>query len=122
MDMINKIYKMFIFSLAVQICFLTSPVAQAQRSVPPAAFKDPERKQKLAAAFPEIEKLCKASAERMPGAVMGVIVDGELVWVKAAGVRETDKNAVVTPETVFRIASMTKSFTAMAILKLRDEG
>jgi CubicO group peptidase (beta-lactamase class C family) len=58
----------------------------------------------------------------MPGAVMGVIVDGELVWVKAAGVRETENKAPVTPETVFRIASMTKSFTAMAILKLRDEG
>ena len=133
--MINKTYKMFIFSLAVQICLLTLPIAQAQRrvatgSVPPAAFKDPERGRKLAAAFPEIEKLFKASAERMPGAVMGVVVDGELVWVKAAGVREvssategnraTDK--AVTPETVFRIASMTKSFTAMAILKLRDEG
>ncbi|HKV37509.1 MAG TPA: serine hydrolase domain-containing protein [Pyrinomonadaceae bacterium] len=107
---------------------MTGPVAQAQKSMPPAAFKDPERKQKLAAAFPEIEKLFKASAERMPGAVMGVIVDGELVWVKTAGVREASSNPnesnkpPVTPETVFRIASMTKSFTAMAILKLRDEG
>lgn len=133
--MINMTYKMFIFSLVVQICLLTVPVARAQRrvatgSLPPSVFKDPERKQKLAAAFPEIEKLFKASAERMPGAVMGVIVDGELVWVKTAGVREFansagDANvtkAAVTPETVFRIASMTKSFTAMAILKLRDEG
>src|ERR1700754_993307 len=103
------------------------PVSHAQKrvatgSVPLAAFKDPERKKKLASAFPEIEKLFKASAERMPGAVMGVVVDGELVWVKVAGVRETENKAPVTPETVFRIASMTKSFTAMAILKLRDEG
>ena len=45
-----------------------------------------------------------------------------IVWVKAAGVRETATKAPVTPDTVFRIASMTKSFTAMAILKLRDEG
>lgn len=109
------------------ITLLVAPVPQAQKrvaagSVPPSSFKDPERKQKLAAAFPEIEKLFKASAERMPGAVMGVIVDGELVWVKAAGIRETDSKAPVTPETVFRIASMTKSFTAMAVLKLRDEG
>ncbi|HEY0727216.1 MAG TPA: serine hydrolase domain-containing protein, partial [Pyrinomonadaceae bacterium] len=116
--------------VSVVIC---APVARAQQrvatgSVPPSVFKDPERKQKLAAAFPEIEKLFKASAERMPGAVMGIIVDGELVWVKAAGVREVSSNqsgsakAPVTPETVFRIASMTKSFTAMAILKLRDDG
>jgi len=40
----------------------------------------------------------------------------------AAGVREKTNNAPVTNDTVFRIASMTKSFTAMSILKLRDEG
>src|SRR5215217_9502560 len=96
----------------------------ATGAVPPPQFTDPQRKQKLAAAFPEIERLFKNYMERQqaPGAVLGVIVDGELVWVKAAGVREKTNDAPVTPETVFRIASMTKSFTAMAILKLRDEG
>ena len=113
--------------LVLLTLLISAPVIQAQKrvatgTVPPSTFKDPERKQKLAAAFPEIEKLFKASAERMPGAVMGVVIDGELAWVKAAGVRETDNKSPVTPETVFRIASMTKSFTAMAILKLRDEG
>jgi CubicO group peptidase (beta-lactamase class C family) len=126
--MINKNYKMFVSSLVVQLCVLLSLITvQAQKrvatgTVPPSEFKDPERKQKLAAAFPEVEKLFNASAERMPGMVMGIIVDGELAWVKTAGVRETEGKAPVTPETVFRIASMTKSFTAMAILKLRDEG
>ena len=96
----------------------------ATGTVPPPQFTDPQRKQKLAAAFPEIEKLFKTFMERSqtPGAVFGVIVDGELVWLKTAGVREKTINAPVTPETVFRIASMTKSFTAMAIMKLRDEG
>ena len=111
-------------SLSIAFTSLTSHAQKrvAKGTVPPAAFADPERKQKLAAALPEIEKLFNASAERMPGAVMGVIIDGELVWVKTAGVREVENKAAVTPETVFRIASMTKSFTAMAILKLRDEG
>ena len=115
-------------------CFLLTflilaPLGHAQRrfaegTVPPPRFADPQRKQKLAAAFPEIEKLFTAYVARlnMPGAVMGIIVDGELVWVKAIGVRETTDKAPVTPDTVFRIASMTKSFTAMSILKLRDEG
>jgi CubicO group peptidase (beta-lactamase class C family) len=112
---------------------LASPVVpvftQAQKrvatgSVPPPQFADPQRKQKLSAAFPEIERLFKSWMERAqpPGAVLGVIIDGELAFVKAAGVREKTNNAPVTPETVFRIASMTKSFTAMSILKLRDEG
>ena len=96
----------------------------AEGTVPPPKFADPQRKQKLAAAFPAIEKLFKSYVERsnMPGAVMGIIVDDEVVWLKTAGVRETADKAPVTPDTVFRIASMTKSFTAMSILKLRDEG
>src|SRR5215207_1460430 len=96
----------------------------AEGTLPPPRFADPERARKLAAAFPEIEKLFTTWAERrhMPGAVFGVVIDGELAWVKAAGVQDTATKAPVTPDTVFRIASMTKSFTAMAILKLRDEG
>ena len=92
-------------------------------AMPPPRFADPERARKLAAAFPEIERQFTAWFERYkrPGAVMGIIVDGELVWVKTAGVQDTETRAPVTPDSVFRIASMTKSFTAMAVLKLRDE-
>jgi CubicO group peptidase (beta-lactamase class C family) len=114
---------------ALLVSFVVPQFTFAQKriatgTVPPAQFADPQRKQKLAAAFPEIERIFKSWMERLqpPGAVLGVIIDGELVFVKAAGVRDTTSNAPVTPETVFRIASMTKSFTAMAILKLRDEG
>jgi len=116
--------------ICVLLALLVAPqLTRAQQrfatgTVPPPQFADPQRKQKLAAAFPEIEKLFKNWMERLqpPGAVLGVIVDGELVFVKAAGVREKTNDAPVTPDTVFRIASMTKSFTAMSILKLRDEG
>ena len=111
------------------ILLAVSQSANAQKkfatgSVPPPQFTDPQRKQKLAAAFPEIDKLFTSFMERSqaPGAVFGVIIDGELVLVKAAGVREKTGNAPVTNDTVFRIASMTKSFTAVAIMKLRDEG
>ena len=48
--------------------------------------------------------------------------DGKLAYVKGSGVQElTDKRAV-TPDTLFRIASMTKAFTALSILSLRDQG
>ncbi len=120
---------MRLITILLLLTLICAPVVQGQRrlsegSVPPPKFADPERKQKLAAAYPEIERLFKAYAERqqMPGAVLGIIVDGELVWVKGMGVRETKDKSPVTPDTVFRIASMTKSFTAMSILKLRDEG
>jgi CubicO group peptidase (beta-lactamase class C family) len=106
------------------VLILIPQFVYAQKQLPPPRFADAQRKQKLATAFPEIERLFQTFAERqqMPGAVLGIIIDGELAWVKTAGVREKTNNAPVTPETLFRIASMTKSFTAMSILKLRDEG
>jgi CubicO group peptidase (beta-lactamase class C family) len=54
--------------------------------------------------------------------VWGVVIDTKLAHVATTGLRDRATNAAVEPETVFRIASMTKSFTALAILKLRDEG
>src|SRR5215207_9964634 len=99
---------------AVSLLLLLPQLAHSQKrvatgAVPPPQFTDPQRKQKLAAAFPEIERLFKTYMERQqpPGAVLGVIIDGELVWVKTAGVREKTNDAPVTPESVFRIASIT---------------
>lgn len=58
----------------------------------------------------------------VPGLVYGVVIDGRLVHVKGLGVQDLESRRPVTAETLFRIASMTKSFTALSILKLRDEG
>jgi CubicO group peptidase (beta-lactamase class C family) len=79
---------------------------------------------KLATAFADIDRLFTdfATQQHVPGAAWGIIVDGELAHAGASGVRDIASKAPVDADTVFRIASMTKSFTAMSILKLRDEG
>jgi CubicO group peptidase (beta-lactamase class C family) len=78
----------------------------------------------LATAYPEIDRLFAESAKtaHVAGAAWGIVVDGQLAHSGMTGVRDVASNAPVDADTVFRIASMTKSFTAMAILKLRDEG
>ena len=104
---------------------LASSRADAQSATPPAQrFDDPARLDKLAGAFPELDRLLAERMRQMnlPGVVAGVIVDGRLVHVKALGVRDVASNAPVDSDTVFRIASMTKSVTALAVLRLRDEG
>lgn len=58
----------------------------------------------------------------IPGMVYGVVIDGRLVHVNGLGVHDTETSRPVTADTLFRIASMTKAFTALSILKLRDEG
>lgn len=74
--------------------------------------------------FAEIDRTFDAYRldAHVPGMVYGVVMDGRLVYVKGIGVQDVQTRRQPTPETLFRIASMTKSFTALAILKLRDEG
>jgi CubicO group peptidase (beta-lactamase class C family) len=117
--------------LPTAVCFaalisIPAPLAQeaSRNSNPPAVFSDPDRRAKLATAFAEIDKQAAAFMERshVPGGAWGIIVDGELAHVGVAGYRELETKTPVKRDTVFRIASMTKSFTAMAIIKLRDEG
>jgi CubicO group peptidase (beta-lactamase class C family) len=103
----------------------SSAEAQAFASTaPPAAFANPDRLAQLSAAFPEIDRLMQGFAERsrVPGIAYGIVVDGRLAHVGTAGYRELSSRAPVDTSTVFRIASMTKSFTAAAILQLRDAG
>ncbi|MBC2667585.1 serine hydrolase domain-containing protein [Novosphingobium piscinae] len=58
----------------------------------------------------------------VPGLVYGVVAEGRLVHVRALGVQDTVSQTPVTADSLFRIASMSKAFTALAILKLRDDG
>jgi CubicO group peptidase (beta-lactamase class C family) len=96
----------------------------AEPSLPPPVFTDPARRQKLASALPDIDAFLSAEVpkSKIPGFALGIVIDGELVFAKGFGVRDTTSSAPVTADTFFRIASMTKSFTAMAILQLRDAG
>ncbi|MEX2179260.1 MAG: serine hydrolase domain-containing protein [Gemmatimonadaceae bacterium] len=108
-----------VLALAIVLVGIALVDATAQ-----ARFTDRDRVARLAHTFPAIDSAFRAhaAAQHMPGAAWGIIIDGRLVHVGVTGVRNLATNAPVEPTSVFRIASMTKSFTAMAILKLRDEG
>jgi CubicO group peptidase (beta-lactamase class C family) len=58
----------------------------------------------------------------LPGAVWAVVQDGRLTHVGGFGVQDLESHRPVSADTLFRIASMTKAFTALTVLKLRDEG
>lgn len=62
------------------------------------------------------------TASTAPGVAYGVVRDGALVHSGGAGVARLGDDSPPDADTVFRIASMTKSFTAAAILMLRDRG
>ncbi|HWK43733.1 MAG TPA: serine hydrolase domain-containing protein [Stellaceae bacterium] len=78
----------------------------------------------IAAGIAALQSTIAASmAEReVPGLAIAVVVDQRLVWTKGFGRADLKTGAPVTPHTGFRIGSLTKLFTATAIVQLRDAG
>lgn len=83
-----------------------------------------DRRERILALCPQLIPLFQDVVDQahIPGLAYGVILDGQLVHSHGMGRREMTTTAPVDAETIFRIASMTKSFTALAILQLRDRG
>ena len=88
------------------------------------AFADQGRASRVQALLPEVDKMYAdlMAKEHLPALVYGVVVDGRLVHSRALGLANVEDKLPATSSTQFRIASMTKSFAAMAVLKLRDAG
>lgn len=98
--------------------------ASIVRNYQPPVFRSNDRLKKIRDAAPAFDSLFKAhaAARRIPGLAYGVIVDDSLIVLGATGVIDLESQRPASTQSAFRIASMTKSFTAMAILRLRDEG
>ena len=58
----------------------------------------------------------------VPGLAYGVVLDGALIHCRGLGTLRVGEDVTPAADSVFRIASMTKSFTAATVLLLRDEG
>jgi CubicO group peptidase (beta-lactamase class C family) len=62
------------------------------------------------------------AAEGEPGCSVAVAIKGEVVWQGVRGVADIDSGDPITPQTIFDIGSVSKQFTALAILLLQDAG
>src|SRR4029450_8723423 len=58
--------------------------------------------------------------QRMPSVSAAVFRDGEVVWRRALGLADVERGEEATPDHAYRIGSITKTFTAVCILQLRD--
>ena len=89
-----------------------------------AVFTDAARAEKIKQTFEVVDKIFRdyADSNHLPGVAYGIVVDGKLIYKGSIGYTDVEKKIPVTSSSLFRIASMSKSFTCLAILKLRDEG
>lgn len=76
---------------------------------------DAEEAQALQAALDEAVSAC-----RVPGAVMAVRTPEGKVWKGASGIAEYERNISMRTDMHFHIGSVTKTFTATAIMMLMD--
>ena len=81
----------------------------------------PEAPERLTA---HLDRLVRGAQheKRMPSIAAAVVRDGELVWETAVGAADVESGAEATPDTQYRVGSITKTFTAAAIMQLRDAG
>ncbi len=79
---------------------------------------------KLEPFFPLVDNLFSryAADHHFPAQVFGLVVNGRLVHTGQTGYTDLAARLTAGSSAEFRIASMTKSFTAMAVLRLRDQG
>jgi CubicO group peptidase (beta-lactamase class C family) len=64
----------------------------------------------------------EVQAERLPSVAAAVVRKGELLWSGAVGSADYEAGVEATPEHQYRIGSITKTFTAVAVMQLRDAG
>jgi D-alanyl-D-alanine-carboxypeptidase/D-alanyl-D-alanine-endopeptidase len=85
-----------------------------------AAADPPDAAQVAKTLDPVFERFMQEN--HVPGLVFGVVHGGKLEYVRGFGAQEARTGTPVDADTVFRIASMSKQFAALAVLRLRDAG
>jgi CubicO group peptidase (beta-lactamase class C family) len=107
------------FVTCLFLCWIVSAFGQ---SLPEA--KRPEDVGFSSERLARITQLFQADIEKraLPGAVLLVARDGKVVYLQALGYRDREKSIPMRPDAIFRIASMTKPITSVAIMMLAEEG
>src|SRR5690242_5050075 len=59
---------------------------------------------------------------RVPGGSVGIVKDERLVYVRGFGYADTNTLELVQPDSLFRLASLSKSLTGVETLKLVEQG
>jgi CubicO group peptidase (beta-lactamase class C family) len=72
----------------------------------------------------ELQKAMKEvlDKERVPGAGVALVANGEVLWCGGIGKADISANRTVACDTEFRVGSISKTFVALALLKLQEDG
>jgi CubicO group peptidase (beta-lactamase class C family) len=80
--------------------------------------------QHQAVEFSRLEKVAleELTETNTPGAAVAIVSGGHLVYAKGFGIANIETGTAVTPDTLFRVGSVTKMFTAAVLVTLAEDG
>jgi CubicO group peptidase (beta-lactamase class C family) len=107
--------------LVTLVFILVTSIASAQ-GIPQA--KNPEKVGLSKERLQRISAWIQGDVDKgiVPGAVVMVLRKGKIAYYEAFGYRDKEKKIPMTRDSIFRLASMTKPFTSLAIMMLAEEG
>jgi D-alanyl-D-alanine carboxypeptidase len=108
----------FLFAILISVLTLGADAPSAEKTPAPPQTNDPA--QQVAQVDTLIQQALKK--QRIPGLSLAVVKDGHLVLAKGYGLANVELHVPATPETVYQMQSITKSFTASGIMLLAEEG
>src|SRR4030095_10976407 len=117
---ISRILAVLLSEVIALSCLCPNSTVMAQRVAAPLDKNDPE----LRALLTEIE----ADAEqarvkaKIPGMSIVIVYDQDVLVAKGFGYADLEKKIPADPQTIYRTGSVTKAFTALMLMQLRDEG
>jgi len=108
--------------LLVILCVYTLPIISCQntteREITSISFPA------ITVSYPEVDEYVvqQLEGDGIPGLAVVVVQGEEMVYCKGFGITSVKGDLSVTPQTIFDLASASKSFTAIGVLLLRDRG
>jgi CubicO group peptidase (beta-lactamase class C family) len=133
-DLVNKWKEGFVVKRTFGFWILIVGLIVAQLSVGnSAAAAESAEKEKKAPQWdhPRVKEIfsvldfwldAQVAFERFPGLSIGIVHDQELVWSRGFGYADRECKQPATPRTIYSICSISKLFTSIGIMQLRDQG
>ena len=105
--------------------FSPLPGAQSQPAAGVGPSADPLRGDPRvveAIALFETWAVAMVAYQQLPGMSVGVVYDQDLVWSRGFGYADVESRKPATPSTIYSICSISKLFTSIGVMQLRDQG
>jgi len=116
----SRIISVLLSGVIALTCLWPGSTVSAQKIVATLDKNDPEVRAVLAEIESDIEKA--RQKEKIAGLSVAIVYDQDVLFSKGFGFADVEKKIPADPKTIYRVGSVTKLFTALMLMQLRDAG